>query len=278
MSRNRTGVNARARILHLYDKKYRHWSEDKVKFLIENYPLKGPSWCAYQLNYKKSIITNKASRLKLSYNFWTKDHIDFIKNHYINNGAIYCSNSLGCSKASVIWKANKLGLYYWNTRYNHCGKIIGKIMFVKFTGKVVGNHEKIWLCQCLYCGNLFETYISKVSSGHTKSCGCLKKYWGQTKCVRRSLDENGNSVSGKINLWRKTILNRDSYECQICCDDFRLTTHHLNSWNWAINERFDINNGITLCLKCHLDFHYQFGRRNNTRQQFIEFFKDNFSP
>lgn len=31
-----------------------------------------------------------------------------------------------------------------------------------------------WLCRC-YCGNYFVTRGSSLTSGHTKSCGCLKK-------------------------------------------------------------------------------------------------------
>lgn len=37
-----------------------------------------------------------------------------------------------------------------------------------------GSHITKWLCQC-YCGNLFVTRGTSLTSNHTKSCGCRKK-------------------------------------------------------------------------------------------------------
>lgn len=37
------------------------------------------------------------------------------------------------------------------------------------------NGGMLWLCKC-YCGNYFIIRGSSLTSGHTKSCGCLKKH------------------------------------------------------------------------------------------------------
>ncbi|MDC7770332.1 HNH endonuclease [Priestia megaterium] len=77
-------------------------------------------------------------------------------------------------------------------------------------------------------------------------------------------------------LWRKAVYERDDYTCQ-CCKDSKggnLTSHHLDSWDWCRERRLDIDNGITLCKTCHLDFHSKYGYGNNTKQQFITYMNE----
>lgn len=54
--------------------------------------------------------------------------------------------------------------------------------------------------------------------------------------------------------WRKAVLRRDKYKCQMpnCpgrCG--KLQIHHIMTWASAAGSRFDVNNGITLGWKCH---------------------------
>jgi len=76
-------------------------------------------------------------------------------------------------------------------------------------------------------------------------------------------------------IWRKEVFERDNYTCQICEQHGKkLCAHHLDGYHWAIDKRFDVNNGITLCKDCHKEFHHIFGYKNNTEKQFI-LFKNN---
>lgn len=70
----------------------------------------------------------------------------------------------------------------------------------------------------------------------------------------------------------KQVLLRDNYTCK-CCGKYGgdLNVHHLNGWNWDLGNRYSPDNAITLCLKCHKDFHVIYGKGNNTLQQFNEF-------
>ena len=54
--------------------------------------------------------------------------------------------------------------------------------------------------------------------------------------------------------WRKKVLNRDSYKCQMPgCKrkGRRMQVHHIQKWSTASSLRFEVSNGITLCWDCH---------------------------
>lgn len=72
--------------------------------------------------------------------------------------------------------------------------------------------------------------------------------------------------------WRSDVYKRDNYTCQ-CCGAKRgkLNAHHLDGYNWYTEGRTDINNGITLCEDCHMNFHNTYGYGNNTKEQFEEY-------
>ena len=77
--------------------------------------------------------------------------------------------------------------------------------------------------------------------------------------------------------WRKSVFDRDHYTCQ-CCGNRNgdgktvyLEAHHIFNWRDNVDLRYDVDNGITLCKDCHLRFHKKYGKRNNTKEQFVEF-------
>jgi hypothetical protein len=81
--------------------------------------------------------------------------------------------------------------------------------------------------------------------------------------------------SSEFKEWRKLIFERDGYTCQKCNKKcVFLHPHHIESFNNNPDLRTEIDNGITLCKSCHMDFHHIFGRGNNTRQQLKLFLKN----
>jgi len=73
--------------------------------------------------------------------------------------------------------------------------------------------------------------------------------------------------------WRDSIFERDSYTCQVCNNrrGGNLAAHHIESYNSNKELRTTLSNGITLCKKCHMNFHHQYGYGDNTKKQFKEF-------
>ena len=72
--------------------------------------------------------------------------------------------------------------------------------------------------------------------------------------------------------WAKTVKKRDRFTCQVCnARNIYLNSHHKNSWDIFEQQRFNVDNGITLCNCCHDRFHYIYGAGRNTEYQFNEY-------
>lgn len=77
----------------------------------------------------------------------------------------------------------------------------------------------------------------------------------------------------EYNNWRKEVFKRDNYTCQ-CCNKrggIKINAHHIKNWKDNVKERYDIDNGITLCEKCHNEFHSKYGKSFNTKEQLKKF-------
>ncbi len=72
--------------------------------------------------------------------------------------------------------------------------------------------------------------------------------------------------------WAKEVKERDCFECQICGESGKyLNSHHCNSYDIFVDERFIIENGRTMCSSCHHRFHQIYNCTKNTKFQYEEF-------
>lgn len=60
----------------------------------------------------------------------------------------------------------------------------------------------------------------------------------------------------KYRLWREAVFERDNYTCKNCTViGGELNVHHIKTFKSFPLLRFDADNGVTLCRKCHVDIH-----------------------
>lgn len=72
--------------------------------------------------------------------------------------------------------------------------------------------------------------------------------------------------------WADHIRRRDHFTCVICGrKGVAVNAHHLNAWASHPDERYDVDNGVTLCVFHHEDFHEKYGKGKNTKEQFEEY-------
>lgn len=158
-------------------------------------------------------------------------------------------------------------------------KIFGTIQVLETTGfdYRYGRKRRKWSYKCLQCGIIKEECGDVIKYGDITSCGnkgCRKRGENHWKYNPDRFIRNGEE---SIKL-RNKVLKRDKYTCIVCKNkDIIRHCHHLNSWYLDPENRFNIDNCVTLCAGkagCHYKFHtkYSFGR--NTIDQFLDFIKD----
>jgi len=74
--------------------------------------------------------------------------------------------------------------------------------------------------------------------------------------------------------WRKNVLERDNYKCLVCKNGMNLHAHHLKNYRDYPELVIQIDNGATVCKKCHIKFHGKYGRMKNNEMQFQEYIRD----
>lgn len=140
-----------------------------------------------------------------------------------------------------------------------------------------------WWCQC-DCGgenSLKSVNASHLKSGKIVSCGCWK--------IETHTGSNAYNWKGGVNSedhkarhtpegekWRTDVLIRDNWICQCCGSNKSLNVHHIYNFVNNLNLRYNIDNGIVLCEKCHGmtikgSFHNVYGTKNNTPEQLREY-------
>ena len=118
----------------------------------------------------------------------------------------------------------------------------GKLTVIEFNAKITKNKRtrQYWLCKC-ECGNYKIIEQDHLISGHTRSCGCLKK-----EIIRNKIHKHGLTNTRLFRIWTniKTRCYNKKLKCYknyggrgiaVCNEwlkDFKAF------YNWAINNGY----------------------------------------
>ena len=94
-------------------------------------------------------------------------------------------------------------------------------------------------------------------------------------CIRQILIDKKIILSNRDDLnrlcWSKKVYRKDDFMCCLCGSSKNICAHHLNSYDWCVDERETVKNGVTLCEFHHKDFHFKYGYGKNTEKQFLNY-------
>lgn len=187
-----------------------------------------------------------------------------------------------CGNATIVYSRDLIRLH---TRSCGCllvkdltGKRFGRLVVVGLCSERNKGNTTQWLCQC-DCGEIAIVRAGGLRQG-TKSCGCLNMEMRAARCGINNPawnpdltdEERENRRDYKeYDEWRGAVYERDGYTCQKCGEvGNSINAHHIEAFNTSKDLRTTLNNGITLCVDCHDNFHRVYGRGGNTRAQFDE--------
>lgn len=74
--------------------------------------------------------------------------------------------------------------------------------------------------------------------------------------------------SKEYKRWREAVFKRDDFTCQECLvRGGRLEADHIKPFSLYPDLRLDVQNGRTLCQKCHLKIGWQFFKEQNPKKK-----------
>ncbi len=251
--------------------------------------------CYHSYPRKRGKESKKFCQIKVSCNVCSKTF-------YKHPSAIKRTNNNLCSKECQIEfliKKRKEGVkqLYITKKCKICGEKVKRTK-AEFKNRPAKNY---------YCSS--ECYHEKLKQGRggftkfTKKCkNCNKDFWITSrnkrtvkycseKCRKEGFPkkEEHNNFKKELDrsyrarhrlyyentVWRNSVFKRDDYTCQVCNKKgFKIQAHHIENYSSNKEKRFDINNGVTLCIDCHKKFHKTYGVANNNKEQLEEFIKE----
>lgn len=166
----------------------------------------------------------------------------------------YCSHSC-CSRAN-----SQIGLKLKEKQCERCNKLY-----------MPTSNTQTWCNECLtkiceYCGKPYrlrsKTHINR---SHYCSVECRQNDW-KIKMIGENSPNYKGGICKERHLamsrqdykdWRKAVFERDNYTCQVCGSKVSntLNAHHIKPYKDYPKLRLDVNNGITVCKKCHRKIH-----------------------
>jgi 5-methylcytosine-specific restriction endonuclease McrA len=165
-----------------------------------------------------------------------------------------------------------------NTHLNHirkgvrCGKCNyaenkWRDYFTKYGCEIISYRKAISIVYLCRCGEINMTQASLFKSGRQEcpKCRTRRDYKSSTEPINRL----------GLRQWKKSVVIRDNYECQICNIDEGLEIHHIEAYSVRPDLISDIDNGITVCYDCHKKLHSKYGKQVGRENLEKELYNEN---
>ena len=82
------------------------------------------------------------------------------------------------------------------------------------------------------------------------------KFYRKTPQIAKSTPKPYNARDNpKYRKWRDDILRRDKRKCVLCGSVSFPNAHHVERWVDNLRLRYNVKNGVTLCMVCHNKHH-----------------------
>lgn len=111
---------------------------------------------------------------------------------------------------------------------------------------------------CKICGVAFKVHKSaelRYSTCSNDDCRTANKLGEHNPNWRGGQVELNGKRKGmsrkEYKEWRNVVLARDKFQCTECKSIEKLEVDHIKPYAYFPELRIDVNNGITLCKKCH---------------------------
>jgi hypothetical protein len=142
----------------------------------------------------------------------------------------------------------------------------GRLFFYDFAPYRQSGKQKCGMVKAICdCGSEGEYFINTVKSRENQSCGCMAVEKSKARVGELSptwkpslTDEERLKRRSGIGSWARAVKIRDNFTCQVCGSNVNLVAHHLNCYKDNKDKRVEIENGVTMCRDCHIDFHINF--------------------
>lgn len=98
--------------------------------------------------------------------------------------------------------------------------------------------------------------------------------WGVVDAEIRQLTAKFRDENAK---WAQAVKKRDGYRCQnpnCATRSGIMHAHHIKNYADFPHLRTELSNGVTLCERCHVDFHIGYGKHRNNDEQLADFFRE----
>lgn len=247
--------------------------------------------------YPSQVLSTVYCSRKCRSEYHKENHTEVFNCHYCGKehrirkaNFNYDGNNFCTRKCKDEWQKNGLkgeeNPFY---KMSHTPETRMKVSETKKSMNLTGENAHNYnthIVKCSQCEkDTFKIgYLIKRSKHHFCSVECSGKWksenqigennplWNpeltdEDRIVRRHIPGYFDFVTG--------VMKKDNYTCNMCGFYSKwgngLNAHHLNSYDWDKENRTNIDNGITLCKKCHTDFHKSYGYGKNTKQQYNEY-------